>query len=731
MSEVGLPFGRRVVQVSSDSTLLALEQAERRGNRFAEVDRLLGDLVARGLQGERLLVLNGDGQTNSLSMSGLNAEFRQLLSEAFDLKSQQARGAWFLPTEASLKVGLVNFAHHFRHQPRYATGIAIEERGQVSLADSPEALVTWSLLEPLFEQLFLPFELRGPQVGAKPREQRASWSSVHEFLDGLGFQVTSEIGRMRYGSGWSRLRADEQVRVKGQLLEAFARQVGPATAVRYRAHAVRKLIVAYYAKAQKGPVLRRRVLTRALERVLAGFFGGDWLSFLDYIGEQPHPDETIATTLPEVRVFTTGQGRVQEVAQQQGLPVEEIERILSTFWQGAASLSPTEERVVVLRRYWGMFDEIHARQAPGMTALWGLVGERGLTNFLDGWSVPYQAGLYRRLLTAEMLRDIERLWGTVMIPAWPDRIVTEPYPQALMAESFGPALKFWEGCALTAWFLCEGPYSRTNMAGLATYHAKELQALSTLECPVDTALFEELIHAEGRLGSPQPIYTDSASVGTWAGVSLEMQISTGGRQSGFLTLRDIVTRHRRAWSERFLDQYLHARWVSEIGGTGKEHNRLIAEKGKSPNLKQFARPAEAATNHWFGGDISILYSALGERAPTKPQRVALMSADPIGFAWSVFKMLGGKPYDENAPVAEQGQREKLRWLAVESLRYIQLNEALGVPPTLKDFGVSGFEWRAGAISHDVREAWQVYSEAIETAKSTPSESLSSPIFPFA
>ena len=35
--------------------------------------------------------------------------------------------------------------------------------------------------------------------------------------------------------------------------------------------------------------MRRRALTRELEATLSGFFGGDWLALLNYVGEEPHP----------------------------------------------------------------------------------------------------------------------------------------------------------------------------------------------------------------------------------------------------------------------------------------------------------------------------------------------------------------------------------------------------------------------------------------------------------
>jgi hypothetical protein len=87
-----------------------------------------------------------------------------------------------------------------------------------------------------------------------------------------------------------------------------------------------------------------------------------------------------------------------------------------------------------------------------------------------------------------------------MSPREPARIVTEPFPHVRLADAFGPALRFWHGCALTAWFLCEGPSSRTDMAGLKDYHRRDLAELEDLGTPVDRDTFAELVAAERRLG---------------------------------------------------------------------------------------------------------------------------------------------------------------------------------------------------------------------------------------
>jgi hypothetical protein len=104
---------------------------------------------------------------------------------------------------------------------------------------------------------------------------------------------------------------------------------------------------------------------------------------------------------------------------------------------------------------------------------------------------------------------------------------------------------------------------------------------------------------------------------------------------------DINTRHRRFWANRYLPAYLKARWQGDLREAARLHSQVIAEKGKPSTAKQFAPNAAVATNRWFGGDMSALYAAVGEKSTVRPIRVSLVPADRIGFVERVFKDLGG------------------------------------------------------------------------------------------
>ena len=70
---------------------------------------------------------------------------------------------------------------------------------------------------------------------------------------------------------------------------------------------------------------------------------------MHYIGEAPHPDEEIATAIPAPEIFVGGAKDATAVAADLGLPADEVQRALATFWattKGSppTAISPVEER---------------------------------------------------------------------------------------------------------------------------------------------------------------------------------------------------------------------------------------------------------------------------------------------------------------------------------------------------------------------------------------------------
>ena len=539
----------------------------------------------------------------------------------------------------------------------------------------------------------------------------------------LGIQVPDELAVLRHGGGWSRLRSAEQIAAKEKFLLALDRAVTPEISARYRVLATRRLIERYYAKAKRGAPTMRQLLTKEYQPTLCAFFGGDWLAFLRYIGEQPHPNERIATALPEPKLYVQASERVPEVAARHGINPAEIERMLAAFWPSERSSSPVDQRVSVLKRYWGSFDEVHARQAPRMKPLWGFVEDSidvrllGADPERDG-QIPYLPGTHLTFLPADLLRDIDSLWGGTFLASHTEGIATTASPYALMCRALGPALKFWHEVALTAWFLTEGPYSRTDMARLAHHQRREIAGLEELECPVGERLFADLIVAESKLGKPKEISERESH--SYGGVTMSFSASLGEKRAGFEKLRDVITRHRREWAQRYMDAYLRKCWEGGIVKAANEYNKLYEQKGKTPILKQYARFAEAPTNHWFGGDVSALFAAFGEKTPVHPTRNSLLPRDIQGFMWRVFQSLGGKSTSwsdlAKTVVGNDRAKQDAEWrahgyrtkLAELSVNYVQVWEAIGKPPTLKEFGLARFKANASAIGDDVEAAWEVY-----------------------
>jgi hypothetical protein len=310
-----------------------------------------------------------------------------------------------------------------------------------------------------------------------------------------------------------------------------------------------------------------------------------------------------------------------------------------------------------------------------------------------------------------------------MLPQWPDRIVSEIAPHALMGETFGPALAFWHGCALTAWFISEGPYSRTDIEGVPGYYQRQLGALEQLGTPIDFRLFAELKKAEARLGPAVPWERSTSSTAVGSGISIEMRVGMGSRRSGFENLRDVITRYRREWARQHLTAYLRARWEWDLREPARLYAQTIADKGKPPAPKQFARQAAVATNRWFGGDISGFCAAIGEKSVFRPRLASLMPADRRGFATKVLAALQ-KYRTTSSGVTEPTQsptqrNDDLERLAEESLRVVQLREALGRSPTQKEFG--RFEYWAPSLDPKADRAWEIYVRLIEAELDAPAE----------
>lgn len=713
-------FGQQFLSGATPAQALELEKSHSRNEKFIVLDNLISEFAARSLRGERIVSMSDDEiRGGTIRIHNLSSDQSEFIRENFDFARQRERGNWTLPEKTNIDVGWLNLTNYFGDFSYFPLNAAGSEACRVELQKSPEAVFLWSVFSPFMEKFLYPINLRSSLVGAYDLEELKSiWEDLDEFYSGIGITGVEEMNVFRFRGGWSKLTTRAaQLEAKQKLLAGLSTKITPLTGTLYRLYAVRSLIEQYYKKAKAdGIVKRKQVVTKAFQPYLSGYFGGDWLSLVEYLGERPHPDEQIVTALPKPQIYAGGAAKAKEIAQQQGIPADEMAKIAAALWQKPSGASPIEERTACLKKYWEVFDQLHARQKSGMKSLWGLIDEAGRIDFETPRDDIYHPGLYLELLPADLILDIETLWATTMLNKYPESIVSEPFPHFVMANVLGPALSFWQNCALTAWFLCEGPYSRTDMEGLEHHQRYNLAKLEDMSAPIDKALFADLIEAEKKLGPEESIDKEKQIDTLDFGITISMSVSGGSRRAGFEKLRDIITRHRRAWTQKYFEQYLKQLWESEISQAANAFFLKMSEKsGKPPTVKQFVSTASSPTKNWFGGDISLLYTAIGERIPFTPQKRFLMPKDKISFVKNVAKFLPSKDFNYFGQQAgEENQKQYVEELAMKALSFIQLYEAIGEMPSLKDFSTK-FKYHSPVLHEDENQAWEIYTAVIKKA----------------
>jgi hypothetical protein len=709
-------YGQQLLACETVEKAFELEKNRQLNEKFTELDTLTSELAVRSLRGERIVTMTeNEMRAGTVKIENLTSSQTLLIKETYDYACQQKRGNWSLPEREKIDVGWLNLTYNFADFSYFPLSAAGGETCKVEMKPSPEAVFLWSVLSPLIENLTYPIKLRSTLAGIyKLEELKAIWDELDKFYTALGMSDVEELQVFRFRGGWSKLENRvAQLEAKRKLLIALAAKITASTGTFYRLFAQNPLIKQYYKKAKSaGIVKRKQVITKRFLPLLTGFFGGDWLALVEYLDERPHPDEEIMTVLPKPQIYVGGAARAKEITRPQGVSAEEVEKIVASLWQEPSGVSPIEERTACLINYWQVFDTLHANQKPGMKSLWGLVEENGLIDYEGSNENLFHAGLYLELLPTDLIAEIERLWGTTMLYKYPEGIASEPFPHTAMAQAFGPALLFWQSCALTAWFLSEGPYSVTDMQGLAYHQRKNLSKLEQMGTPVDTVMFNELIEAEKMLG-PEESIEEVVSEDLNLEFTVAMSLSIGTRRNGFEKLRDIITRHRQHWAEKYFKQYLKIQWESEINKAANIFFLKMNENGGKPlNVKQFASTATLATNQWFGGNISLLYMAIGERITFQPKCHLLMPKDEIGFVKKVAELLPFRDFNYYGQSAgDYVQKQYVQELARKALNYIQIYEATGSKPTLKEFS-SRFKQNSAVLHDDEGKAWEIYETAI-------------------
>lgn len=722
-------FGRRLIALGGIQQRVELEREETRREEFADLDSIIEETLMRALAGERILRLGRRHDDETVEFLDLGDSANATLAECFDVEAMESRGAWALPKRETIPGGTINLAWWTRHEPRFLSSLAGDEKKKVDLRGNPTAVFVWSVLAPIFELLAIPHELRSAKLGkADVATQEKQWERLDALLEETGLEMSDELSTFRPHGGWSVLSVTERVEARLALADAWKRNASPETAVALRMWAIGGLLERYYSKAKKGAPRSRQVLTKAFWRPLVGYFGGDWLAFLRYLGEEPSAAEEIVTSLPEPKLYVGGEDRARQAAAAAGVEPAEVELMLSSFYGGGDVTSPIERRVEVLKRTWHEVDALHAAQVPGGRNMWGLLDERD-DPFDDRWD-GYVFGLHRELLSSELNRDIHSEWGTEVIGRVPERLVTRVLPHAGAVDAFGPALVFWHKISLAAFGNTEGlTYFDYGLIEIADKYREELGAMEELGHSVDPRFFKDLTTAAHRLGDPQPEGEERSSrheIGSGLAIEITMSgLGSRGRRAGFEQLRDVVTAHRRAWAEEHLDAYLRARWEADLRMAAEVFNRSLQAKGKPPTVRQTITASKATIDRWFAGDAGALLTAIGQKRPsTMLSYERVMPVDVYEFGESVHRNLGlveepeVSDWSDTAAVSAQRAARThntyRRYAAERAYEYVRRWEALGRPPEMKEVpGAKGaMKWLDPT---DPEAAWRQFVEAVQKA----------------
>ena len=705
-----------------------LQEEERLGLaiRFHQIDAILDDAVATALDGQRILDIavrrNGP---SIVKLEMLSREQRTWLNAGFSKSAHERTGSWYLPDVIKVNVGAFALVEALLAQPRFAASLIAGESVKGD-AQSGEAVFIWAALEPLFETLAIPLNLRSRKAGAmKSAELTRAWSTFNALAESLGLDDDA-VHVFRSNPAWTKASPGDHAERRARLGEALRGHAMRSLGRRYRAYLLHTLIERYYAKAKKERPTRAQVITRAYERTLTALFAGDWLALLDYLGEQPADGDEMITALADPKPLVGGE-----------------------------TPSPIEERERALHHLWNALDDLCARQEPAMLppSLYPLAEDWGDDSADDDGSdldfswesrtfledlrdatlagEELRAGSTAVRLPADVVHEVEELWGAKTIERYPNAIVTNLQPWADAQRALGPALAFWQGILFSLWSNFEESYDARTVGALSAQFRQERRQLAALGFPIDDRLFGELIELEDSLPPPQEIVVSEGPSQPIMGIELQVVMTSGRRRPGFANMRDLVTAYRRAWADTYLDAYLALTWQDALRGVADGLNRHRAAKRKEPTARQLAGIAADTANCWCGGRIGLLCAAIGERNTPQQTYSAKVPANRRAFLLRLFTVLGGELIPkldyarDSAETQQANQRVADRQrgigeLTTAALRVLQLEEALGSTPTLKQYGAREFErhssriWETGSID----EQWDRYITAIHEALSS-------------
>ena len=723
------PRGRLLLQCKTLAEMLELDAGHGLAGLDAQ-DHLFAGLLERCLAGDQTALLEPADKPQTLHFSNVSVSDFALLEARCGLTQQQARGAWYHPKKIPLNVGLLNLPFYYRNHGRFPMNAVMDERVALTL-DSAEAIAVWASLEPLLERLFKPLLFFGPEAAklSADKHVQVRQNLMRELTElGIPQSLLSEL----VGEAWWKQTASEMHERKLAYLERL-KTLSVFELVRAsRLVQTQGLIKRFYAKRRTHSATRENVLTKQLERALSGVFAGDWHEFLAYIEEPPEAGDHIQTALPEPMLIPGVNADALKIAQDLGLSLEQVQEVGAALFPEATGSNPIADRVNVVREVWHAFLHIHARQVPGNPSLWGLVQQAERVEVAAAVTPERaarfgRAAQYKIYFSADLQDRVERLWATCVHERYPGRLVTNLAPWYWMGRALGPALAFWEGVLLTAWYVTEGPYSRTDLPNMEAYYDKQVLVLEKLRTPVDRALFRELRRAEPKLGEPKPVEQHRQEHTIEPGVTFTSSLILGERREGFAILRDIIIRHAQAWSETYLEDYLTRQWREPLRLLSEDVSKRLASKGKAHSPKQFAKLAAPLANMWFGGDLTAVSVAILQPAPVKQQTARVIPEDVLSYADMLYKLwleVAARHdlktnFEDFADRRSTLQTEELTRLSLDCL---QLAELLGEAPTYEQFVQQRKTYDRDVIprllqdvTQDLAVAWKLFVEV-----STPS-----------
>ena len=292
--------GRLLLAATSTEEWLRVEQDRGVAARHTDTDDLLGRIAGDSVHGRAVVTVTaGRLDVPAARLAGLAAGARRLLEKRFALANQQARGAWYVPDAVKVQAGLPNLAAALASDGLYALVTTGEDTLTVPATGAADHVFLWSALLPFVSRLVAPVPLRSGLPGApKVGEEAAAWADTDAYYAAVDLDGGPAYALMRHGGGWGRLGREEQHATRQALLAHLAPQVDAALAARHRAHVTDELVTAFYGKAKKETPLARKVLNKRMQPVVSGYFGGDWLAFLDYLGEEPNPGRRCSPSCP-------------------------------------------------------------------------------------------------------------------------------------------------------------------------------------------------------------------------------------------------------------------------------------------------------------------------------------------------------------------------------------------------------------------------------------------------